>query len=335
MLSDLKLGKFLGAGSFGEVYEGDDPVQGKVAVKLIKANPSQTPDEWREHKENLLKEGQGMAASSHRNVVRVFQALKSPTDDAVLLVMELCQGGCLEAEYKKGPIPIDRVKRITTEVLLGLQAVHNRGMLHRDLKPGNIMLDRDGSAKVSDFGLVTDRLIVGYASQIGYWDHLAIEVYKGGGTSIKSDIWALGMTVYRLLHGHDWYQEDPRPADLIEHGGFAARLRWLPHIPRQWRRFIRKAMHDDTAYRFQSTSEMLDALATLPDKPAWQCSVTGPLIRWARTQDKKELIAELDRSNPKAISWRAFSINTRNGKQRRMGGSGNLKDLEAFFAKGY
>src|SRR5690606_29051360 len=116
-----------------------------------------------------------------------------------------CHGGSLEPAYRKGPIDDATVLKIAREVCLGLAALHDRGMVHRDIKPGNILLDRNGVAKVSDFGFVTDEIVEGYAAGAGYLDHLAPEYYSSGVTSTRSDLWALGVTLYRLLHGHAWY----------------------------------------------------------------------------------------------------------------------------------
>ena len=85
------------------------------------------------------------------------------------------------------------VRKAGTEVLMGLAALHARQMLHRDIKPGNILIDTAGVALIGDFGLVTDDLLLGYGSQAGYGDHIAYEVWQGKGTSAKSDIWALGI----------------------------------------------------------------------------------------------------------------------------------------------
>ena len=83
----------------------------------------------------------------------------------------------------------------------------------------------------------------GYASHAGYSDHLAYELWHGVGTSVRSDIWALGMTLYRLIYGADWYARAVKPRFIIKEGGFADKLTWLPHVPKRWRTVIRKMLH--------------------------------------------------------------------------------------------
>jgi serine/threonine protein kinase len=150
-----------------------------------------------------------------------------------------------------------------TDVLMGLGALHARGMLHRDIKPANILVDSFVVAQISDFGLVTDELILGYGSQAGYSDHIAFEVWKGDLTSVKTDIWAFGMTLFRLLHGKTWYEDAPKPRLIVTLGNFADTLKWLPHIPATWRRVVRTMLRDNPYDRYQSALQAQNALAAL------------------------------------------------------------------------
>jgi eukaryotic-like serine/threonine-protein kinase len=254
--STLQIGIALGAGHFGQVFAGTDQLHGDVAIKILEQYRGESASDWQTRKADLLSEGKRLEAASHPNVVRVYSVVESTTSNAILLVMERCTGGCLDHRFKIGPMLLSETRNIATDIALGLQALHQRGMLHRDIKPGNILLDGRGKAKLGDFGLVTDNLVLGYASQQGYADHVAYEVWQGHGTSEKSDIWAFGMTIYRLLHGEDWYSRSLAPRHLVQNGGFADQLPWLPHIPKPWRRFIRKTLEDDTALRYQNMSQV-------------------------------------------------------------------------------
>ena len=138
-------------------------------------------------------------------MVQVYYIVKHEADDTLHLVMEMCDASLLST-FKSGPMRLASVRKAATDTASGLHALHSRGMLHRDIKPGNLLVKRN-NVKIGDFGLVTDDLIVGYGGNAGYLDHLAPEVLAGGPTSAKTDIWALGMTIYRLLHGQRWYEE--------------------------------------------------------------------------------------------------------------------------------
>ncbi len=232
------------------------------------------------------------------------------------------------------------VLKAASEVALGLQSLHARGMLHRDIKPGNVLLTADHIAQLGDFGLVTDNLILGYGSQAGYANHISPEVWNGKGTSIKSDIWALGMTIYRLLHGANWYSRlraDPRI--IIPHGGFSASLPWLPHIPDHWRRVIRKMMHDDTQQRYQNANHVIAALAKLSCEPNWECAVSTAETSWTRTARERRFNVVWRRLSPREYEWSAWSEPLGTGNRRTLGGSGGLvscskseRQLKTFFA---
>ena len=197
--------------------------------RFFAREPAEPDANWRARKADLLREGQRLSRATYENVVHVHHLLELPTEDAVHLVMEYCAGGSLQESFVRGPMPLFDVRRHSTQIAIGLQALHTRGMLHRDIKPGNLLIDTQRVTKLGDFGLVTDDLILGYGSAAGYLDHVAPEVHVGGPTSARTDIWALGMTIYRLLHGSTWYEKSPPPHLVIPDGGFAKRLRWLFH----------------------------------------------------------------------------------------------------------
>lgn len=302
----LRLHTLLGSGHFGEVFLGEDSVHGEVAVKVLSRKATQTDADWMAFKASFLAEAQNLSKARHRNVVPVYHIEELPDGNSIRFCMAHCPGGSLQRNFNLGPMPVLQVRKVATEVCLGLEALHARGMLHRDIKPGNILLDGAGTAQLGDFGLVTDRLILGYGSQAGYTDHIAYEVWLGQGTSVKTDVWALGMTLYRLLHGKTWYEEAVLPRLTVHSGGFADTLRWLPHIPKAWRRTIRKMLNDDPAARLQSAGQVLNALSPLPT-PTWQTTVTPDLVRWEQTADKRLRVVEWDRQSAMRQRWTAWS----------------------------
>ncbi|MDZ4819141.1 MAG: serine/threonine-protein kinase [Planctomycetota bacterium] len=288
-------------------------------------------------KSELLGEAKKMQAARHKHIVAVHD-VGTTADGDVHLVMEHCQGGSLMKRYSAGPIPLEDVQRIITETTLGLQALHARDMLHRDIKPGNILLDVNGLAKLGDFGLVTDKLILGYGSQAGYNDHIAPEVWSGDTTSVRTDVWALGMTIYRLLHGEEWYSRSPAPQLIIPDGGFADSLRWLPHVPSSWRRLVRKALNDDPDSRFQNADQVINALASVQTSPAWECRVEPSVTKWTRIKDNRRLDVVWNHPSPRSHTWEAISHPIGVGRNRKLGGSQHKlgraeaeKQLQNFF----
>lgn len=323
-VSGLKLGKKIGNGHFGEVFKATDTAHGEVAAKVLGRKAHHDETEWDSYKGNALGEAQHLSKATHRNVVQVHHVVEGDGGNTVVICMEFCAGGSLQAKFEEGPMPFVAVRRTATEVLLGLSALHSRSMLHRDIKPANILLDGTGVAKLGDFGLVTDDLILGYGSAAGYSDHIAYEVWHGDGTSPKSDIWALGMTLYRLLHGQTWYDETAKPRKLIEHGDFAETLRWLPHIPKPWRTAIRKMLNDNPYKRYQTANQALTGIATLPVEPVWVTTVSPDLLTWEQTKGNRLVKVHWERISERQHRWRAWSEPIGAGLNRTLAGSNGI-----------
>ena len=325
LISRLKIGTKLGCGWFGEVFLGQDDVHGQVAVKVLSRKPLHSDADWAAHKAGFLAEAQNLSKATHRNVVQVYHIVESEDGNSVQFCMAFCPGGSLQSAFEKGPMTLPAVRKVGTEVLLGLKALHARGMLHRDIKPGNILLDGQGVTQLGDFGLVTDDLVLGYGSQAGYRDHIAYEVWHGCGTSAKSDVWALGMTMFRLLHGKTWYEDAPNPQDVVSHGGFANTLKWLPHVPKGWRRVIRKMLNDNSAVRYQTADQVLAAFSSLPTHPVWQCSVTPAQVRWQQRTKTRCIVVEWHRHSARRHEWRAWSEPLGMGRKMTLGGSSGIR----------
>jgi eukaryotic-like serine/threonine-protein kinase len=148
------------------------------------------------------------------------------------------------------------------------------------------------------------------------------------------------MTLYRLLHGAEWYSRSPAPRAIVPNGGFANTLRWLPHIPPKWRRFVRKMLNDDPDFRHQNASQVLSALATLDAEPDWRCSISALETRWELLKKQRRTIAVWERHGPRSFTWRAWSEPLGAGNRRALGGStkrigrgDSERDLRSFFAR--
>lgn len=165
-VSGLKLGEKIGNGHFGDVFKANDTAHGEVAAKVLSRKAHHDEAEWNIYKSNALGEAQHLSKATHRNVVQVHHVVEGDGGNTVVICMEFCPGGSLQAKFEEGPMSLGAVRKAATEVLLGLSTLHSRSMLHRDIKPANILLDGSGVAKLGDFGLVTDDLILGYGSAV-------------------------------------------------------------------------------------------------------------------------------------------------------------------------
>lgn len=320
LTSNLTVGPEIGRGHFGTVHSGCDGVREHLAVKILRQLEDEDPEKWERRRVGLLKEGVNLEKASHLHVVGVYYVCQAKSADAIHLVMEFCSGGSLEQPYKSGPLAPNAVLKIAREVSLGLGSLHARGMIHRDIKPGNILLDGRGIARISDFGFVTDDIIEGYAVGGGYRDHLAPEYYTDKVSSIRTDIWALGMTLYRLLHGHAWYIASPAPRTLVADGNFANSLKWLPHIGKGWRRLIRSMLSDDPGARPANAGHVLRSLAQI-ERSDWMPAVNESTTSWTRTAKGRRVDVVLTNHSAKNCSWEAVSYPVGEGRKKSLGGS--------------
>jgi serine/threonine protein kinase len=198
-----------------------------------------------------------------------------------------------------------------------------------------------GRAKLSDFGLVSDQLVAGYGSYNGYYFHMAPEVLSNRTTSTKTDVWAMGLTIYRLLNGEMWWKEylhrkgiDPNDSatikDDILRGNLAGRLLWMPHVPNAWRRVVRAALRDDSATRYQDATQMLGATSGLPSSPSWRCCGDPTTLRWAR-DDKRRVVVEWTGRHTRSHRVRKWSepLPGKKGRQRTFGDATTTRFEEA------
>src|SRR5690606_13848742 len=141
-----RVGRLLGAGASGRVHQAVDEVTGRaVALKLLAATAAQGSPAW----ERFAREARLAASLHHPNLVEVLDVSTA----GGYLVMELMVGGSLEDRLEDGPMAPAQVRRLALELLAGLGLAHERGVIHRDVKPANVFLDARGSAKLGDFGV--------------------------------------------------------------------------------------------------------------------------------------------------------------------------------------
>ncbi len=189
----FELVREVGRGGFGVVFEARDRELGRsVAFKAIR--PGRT-DALRE--ERLVKEAEAAARLSHPNIVTLFDLGRS--ERGPYLVFELLRGEALSARLARGPLPVEEAVRVATEVARALACAHDQGVVHRDLKPGNVFLCSDGPVKVLDFGLAH---AFGRRRESGGTPaYMAPEQWRGAPEDERTDVFALGVLLFELLSG--------------------------------------------------------------------------------------------------------------------------------------
>ncbi len=199
----------------GSVWLCRDEVLGReVAVKQVGRLPGESaPDTAR-----ALREARSSAALNHKNVVSVFDVVEA--DSEIWLVMEYVPSRTLsEILREEGPLSPARAARIGAQVADGLAAAHARGTIHRDVKPGNVLVTDDDVAKISDFGIARtagDQQLTSIGLMTGTPAYFSPELARGGDPGPAADVWALGATLYAAVEGAPPYPEQRNPIAMLQ-----------------------------------------------------------------------------------------------------------------------
>jgi serine/threonine protein kinase len=307
LAAGAKLGPYevlspLGAGGMGEVYRARDTrLERTVAIKVLPSHLSSDP----ELKQRMEREARAISALQHPNICTLYDIGSQNGVD--FLVMEYLEGQTLAGRLEKGPLPIEQVLKIGTEIAQALGKAHMQGIIHRDLKPANIMLTRAG-AKLMDFGLAKPELTLNTptgpltpstptmnlasltsaaspltqkGSVVGTFQYMSPEVLQGADADARSDIFAFGCVLYEMVTGRRAFEgksqlsvltaileKEPEPISVVQ-----------PLAPPMLERIICGCLAKDPADRFQSAHDVAMDLIWMADS-----TIGKPAERSARSK---------------------------------------------------
>ena len=250
----------IGAGGMAVVYKAiDQRLNRFVAVKILRDELAR--DE--EFRARFQIEAQAVAMLSHPNIVSVYDV--SHTAGVEYIVMELIEGVTLmQYMQKKGALSWKEAAHFSTQIAKALEHAHSKGIVHRDIKPQNIMILRDGTIKVADFGIAALESAQEQRSDqtVGSVHYIAPEQARGETPDTRSDIYSLGVVMYEMLTGQMPYDGETAEQIALKHiAGVALPPRQLnAEIPEELERITLKAMNADIRERYQSASELLTDL---------------------------------------------------------------------------
>ncbi|HUZ44441.1 MAG TPA: protein kinase [Acidimicrobiales bacterium] len=274
MIGRYRLGPTLGAGGMAEVFRAEDTRLSRVvALKVLR--PALAADTT--FRTRFESEARAAAALAHPNVVSIFD-VGEEVDGRPYIVMELVEGGNLAERAARLPLTTAEAVGLMQGVLSGLGAAHEAGLLHRDIKPGNILLARDGSAKVADFGIakaLTESQgamdLTGTSLVLGTPRYLAPERAMGQPATVQSDLWAAGVVLYEMVAGQPPYTGSTA-FELVaaaQSGQVASPPSSLSPADLAVLDVAIRAMDPDPAKRFTSAAAMSSALATAARAAGW------------------------------------------------------------------
>lgn len=272
----------IGSGGMADVYKAmDEKLNRMVAVKVLKP-------EFREDKTFIAKfrtEAQAAAGLSHPNVVNVFDV--GEDRGVYYIVMELVEGITLK-DYinRKGKLSVKEATSIAIQVSLGLEAAHNRGIVHRDVKPQNIIISTDGKVKLSDFGIAKATSSNTISSNVmGSVHYSSPEQVRGGYSDYKSDIYSLGITLYEMVTGRVPFDGDTTVAIAIKHlqEEIEAPSKYTPNLPFSLEQIILKCTQKSPDRRYKNMAELIDDLKHSLMDPNGNFVTLTPLSSHAQT----------------------------------------------------
>lgn len=249
----------VGSGGMADVYKARcHRLNRFVAIKVLK--PEYSSDESFVNK--FRAEAQSVAGLSHPNIVNVYDV--GDDDGLYYIVMELVEGITLKSFIeRKGKLSVKESIGIAVQISQGLESAHNNHIVHRDIKPQNIIISREGKVKVTDFGIakaVTSNTITSNA--MGSVHYISPEQARGGYSDERSDIYSLGITLYEMLTGKVPFAGDNTVSvALLQIQGEAAPIRELePEIPVSVDKIVQKCMQKKPERRYQSVTELISDL---------------------------------------------------------------------------
>ena len=252
----------LGRGAMGVVYRARDPrIDRSVAIKTVSLSGLE-PDAEQEYRERFVVEARAAGRLSHPRIVTIFDVAEDPDTLTPYIVMEYVSGRSLEEVLRteNGTLPLDTALQVTQELAEALDYAHAQGIVHRDVKPSNIIVAEDGHPKIADFGIaklnVPDLPQTGHT--LGTPAYMSPEQLRGDPVDGRSDLFSLGVILYQLLTGHRPFQgnstrtisfkvlnRDPVPATALN----AELCPELGHV-------IARAIAKDPSQRYQTGMEM-------------------------------------------------------------------------------
>ena len=263
-ISHYKILEKLGEGGMGVVYKAHDTKLNRdVAIKFLPPELTRDP----EAKERFIHEAQTASALDHANICTIYE-IGETGEEQLFIVMSCYEGETVKKKIERGPLKIDDVINIGTQIAKGLQKAHEKGIVHRDMKPANIMITSEGVAKILDFGLAklsgrTQHTKAG--TTLGTVAYMSPEQSSGAPVDHRTDIWSFGIILYEMLAGEPPFrgEYDQSVIYLILNDEPRSITNIRPDVPAAIIKIVDKCLEKRSENRYGSASEIMHDLQQL------------------------------------------------------------------------
>jgi eukaryotic-like serine/threonine-protein kinase len=288
-VSHYKILEKIGGGGMGVVYKAHDlKLDRTVALKFLPPELTRDP----EAKERFIREARAASALDHNNICNIHEI--GETDEGqMFIVMASYEGETLKSRIAKGQLRIEEATDLANQIAQGLSEAHARGIVHRDVKPANIIITKENVAKILDFGLAKltgQTMLTKSGSTVGTVAYMSPEQAKGEKVDHRTDVWSLGVVMYEMVTGRLPFPGEYEQAIVFrilnEEPEGIANLR--SNVPRELERIVKKAVAKNIEERYQNTGEMLADLKGL--QKGLESGLSGELLF---TQKSRASIAVL------------------------------------------
>lgn len=288
-VSHYRILEKLGAGGMGEVYLAEDTLlDRKVAIKFL--TPESLADE--RAKKRLVKEAQAAAKLDHSNICSIYEVAEE--DGRSFIVMQYVEGETLASRIQRKPIVLREALDLAVQVADALSQAHSHGIIHRDIKPQNIMMTPRGQVKVMDFGLAkvikerslkkseveTESLLTEPGAIVGTVPYMSPEQVRGEALDARSDIFSFGAVLYETVSRIQPFAAESAAntiSAILTHEP-APLARYSREVPAELERIVSKALRKDREERYQSAKDLLIDLKNLKDELAFEAKLERSVL---------------------------------------------------------